>query len=173
MAGISNRVVAEKRQKLMDYIRQQADESGYAIVTTHQVQRDCGLDSETLSRYLDHFSTAGAIEYAREGYGKYLVRIESPNTEPSENAIEVQITPVKKLRVCPKCKTQAPDQTAQFCYKCGASLLSEKELLRKEFHNALGYICRIIKSSVDVNKIMSVMTKVDKFAFAEEGEDDA
>lgn len=173
MAGIPNYVVAEKRQKLMDYIKQHTDESGYAIVTTHQVQLYCGLDSMTLIRYLDYFSNAGVVDYTREGYGKYLVHMESTDAEPSKETVKVQIAPVKKLRICPKCKTQAPDQTALFCFKCGTSLLSEKEQLRREFNNTLGYICRIVKNPTDVNKIMTVMTKVDKFAFAEEGEDDA
>lgn len=170
MAGIPNHVIAENRQKLMDYIKSHADESGYVVVTTQQVLLCCGQNPLTLSRHLEHFSKIGAIEYAKEGRGQYLVRLVLE--KPSEDVVKVQIASAKKLRICPKCRTQAPDQTAQFCFKCGTSLLSEKEQLRKEFNNTLGYICRVVKNPNDVNKIMTVLTKVDKFAFAEEGEND-
>ena len=166
MAAISNKEVFAHRQMFIDYIKENMDDHGYLNLRCSLVASKIGLDSQTVRRYLEHFSKTGLLDYTHLQKGAWLVRYNG-NTQPaSENTVYI---PVKKpLRVCPKCKVEATNDGARFCWKCGSSLLSEKEQLKEEFHNTLSYICRVVNNTADTQKIMATMVKVDKFAFGEE-----
>ena len=166
MAGISNREVFEKRTSFIEYIKSRVEPDGYMALRASAVKLDLGLDSMCVKRYLTHFAETGVIEFMRERKGVYIVKYNG-NTQPaSDNFVYIPLG--NKLRKCPKCGELACNAESKFCWKCGSSLLSEKEILKAEFNNTLGYICRLINNPSDVNKIMATMTKVQKFAFGDE-----
>lgn len=166
MAGISNREVFEKRTSFVEYIKSRVDPDGYMTLRTSAVATDLGLDSMCVQRYLKYFAGSGKVEFEREQKGVYIVKYNG-NTQPASDAL-VYVPLGKDFRKCPKCGAEACNTESRFCWKCGSSLLSEKELLKAEFNNILGYICRVVTNSKDVNKIMATMTKVQKFAFGDE-----
>lgn len=166
MSAISNQEVFNRRQAFMSYITENMDEAGYLNLRCSLVCPKLGVDSQTVRRYLEHFSNTGRIEYTHLQKGAWLVHYNGKVQQSSENAVYIPIA--KPRRICPKCKVEAANEGAKFCWKCGASLLSEKERLRDEFRNALGSLHRFIDNAKDREKIMDVMARVDKFAFGEE-----
>lgn len=165
MAGKGNREVFERRQSFMTYITENMDEQGYLFVRTSDVEQKLGLDPQTVHRYLEHFCKEGRLEYSHEQKGVWLVNYRSHQQVP-QNSVYVPIA--KPRRICPKCKVEAPNDGARFCWKCGSSLLSEKEQVKEEYLNILGFICRVVKNPMDAKKIMEVLSKVEKIAFGEE-----
>lgn len=166
MAGRFNYEVYNRRKAFMDYIIENIDDAEYLNLRCSLVCPRLGIDTQTVRRYLEHFAKEGLLEYTHLQKGVWLVHYNGKMQQSSENAVYI---PVKKpLRVCPKCKVEATNEGAKFCWKCGASLLSEKERLRDEFRNTLGSLHRFIDNAKDREKIMDVMTRVDKFAFGEE-----
>lgn len=165
MSAISSKEVFAHRQSFIDYIKENMDDKGYLELRCSIVVSKLKLDSQTVRRYLEHFNKSGLLDYTHLQKGAWLVRYNG-NTQPaSENAVYI---PVKKsLRVCPKCKVEAANDGAKFCWKCGTSLLSEKERLREEFQLAIGNLHRFIDNAKDREKIMDVMIRVEKFAFGE------
>lgn len=166
MAAISNQEVFNRRQAFIDYITENMDEAGYLNLRCSLVCPKLGIDSQTVRRYLEHFSNTGRIEYTKLQKGAWLVHYNGKTQPASENSVYI---PIKKpLRICPKCKVEAANEGAKFCWKCGSSLLSEKEQVKEEYHNILGFICRVVKNPMDTKKIMEVLSKVEKIAFGEE-----
>ena len=166
MAGRFNYEVHNRRKAFMDYIINNIDDADYLSLRCSLVRSKLGLDSQTVRRYLEYFSDKGLLEYTHLQKGVWLVHYNG-NTQPaSDNLVYVPVS--KPRRVCPKCKVEATNDGAKFCWKCGASLLSEKERLKEEFRSALGSLHRFIDNTKDREKIMDVMIRVDKFAFGEE-----
>jgi hypothetical protein len=165
MAGISNREVFEKRTSFVEYIKSRVDPDGYMTLRTSAVAADLGLDSMCVQRYLKHFAGSGRVEFEREQKGVYIVKYNG-NTQPaSDNLVYV---PLSEFRKCPKCGAEACNTKSRFCWRCGSSLLSEKEQVKEEYHNILGFICRVVKNPMDIKKIMEVLSKVEKIAFGDE-----
>ena len=166
MAAISNQEVFNRRQAFMSYITENMDEKGYLNLRVAAVCLKLGLDNQTVHRYLEHFSKEGRLEYTRIQKGVYLVNYHGGPKQIPENTIYVPIA--KPRRICPKCKVEATNDGARFCWKCGSSLLSEKEQVKEEYHSILGFICRVVKNPMDTKKIMEVLSKVEKIAFGDE-----
>ena len=165
MSAISNQEVFNRRQAFMSYITENMDEKGYLNLRVAAVCLKLGFDNQTVCRYLEHFSKEGRLEYTRIQKGVYLVNYHGGQKQIPENTVYISVK--KSLRVCPKCKVEAANDGAKFCWKCGTSLLSEKERLREEFQLAIGNLHRFIDNTKDREKIMDVMIRVEKFAFGE------
>ena len=166
MSAISKQEVFERRQSFIDYIKENMDDKGYLNLRCSLVCQKLGIDSQTVHRYLEHFSNGGCLEFTHLQKGSWLVHYNGNTRPASENSIYIPIA--KPRRICPKCKVEAANDGARFCWKCGSSLLSEKEQVKEEYHNILGFICRVVKNPMDTKKIMEVLSKVEKIAFGEE-----
>lgn len=83
------------------------------------------------------------------------------------NPIVIQVKDERPLRKCNKCGTFGPNPNARFCWKCGASLLSDRELLKEAFDRVFPKIAKLSTDSAEMNEIMTVIGKVGKMAFEE------
>lgn len=145
---------------LMDYLREQADgRHNWFGFSATAYALDRGENHVTIMTDLRKFEQEGKIEVeARQGSGT-LIRF--PETKEPE--VEVKLP----VRVCTKCGKEAPDPEARFCWKCGASLLSDRELLKEAFDRVFPKIAKLSTDSVEMNEIMTVIGKVGKMAFEE------
>lgn len=145
---------------LMDYLREQADgRHNWFGFSATAYALDRGENHVTIMTDLRKFEQEGKIEVeARQGSGT-LIRF----PEIKEPEVEVKLP----VRVCAKCGTEAPDPEARFCWKCGASLLSDRELLKEAFDRVFPKIAKLSTDSAEMNEIMTVIGKVGKMAFEE------
>lgn len=117
---------------------------------------DRGVSRETIQQSVKRLASDGKLEYeGKPGWG-YMVHLTEIPEEPEEKL---------PLRTCAKCGTEAPDPEARFCWKCGASLLSDRELLKEAFDRVFPKIAKLSTDSVEMNEIMTVIGKVGKMAF--------
>lgn len=74
MAAISNEKVFERRQSFINYIKENMDDKGYLNLRCSLAYQKLGIDSQTVHRYLEHFSQTGLLDYAHLQKGVWLVR---------------------------------------------------------------------------------------------------
>lgn len=146
---------------LMDFLREQADgqhcwfgfsANGYAL--------DRGECNGTIRNDIMKLRDEGKIEFKSSKGSGFLIRI----PEAEDLTAEVKLP----VRVCAKCGTDAPDPNARFCWKCGASLLSDRELLKEAFDRVFPKIAKLTTDSAEGNEIMTVIGNVAKMAFEKE-----
>lgn len=164
---VENATVA--KQILLEHLREYGNE--WFPFNASNFAKDMGVHPTTVQRHIHLLISDGLIE-VRHPHGKrggYEIRCLNDgerHTEDSERHVKVQVT--APVRVCRYCKTEAANEKARFCWKCGKTLLTEKELLKEEFNMTLGRICRFINDSAECNRIMETLDKVGKIAFTEE-----
>lgn len=143
-----------ERSILLEHLKKHGD--GWFAFNASHYASDFGADPSTIQKYLKQFVDSNIIEVESNlgRGGGYKIRF----TEQKE----------AKLRKCRKCGTMAANENARFCWKCGETLLSEKELLKEEFNMTLGRICRFINDSRELQRITDTLDKVGKLAFKEE-----
>lgn len=159
------------RSIVLSFIKENVDEDGYLKMSASALSLDRGIPAWSIRTALKNLADDGKVEVAEtndvtDANGRnnrgMLVHLVS-NTQPLVVPVKVE-TPVRK---CGKCGTDAPAVGARFCWKCGASLLSEKELLKEAFDRVFPKIARALTDS-DANEIMTVIGKVGQLAFKEE-----
>ena len=145
------------RSILLEHLKQKGD--GWFAFNASHYASDFGADPSTIQKYLRALQDDHIIELkSNTGRGGgYKIRMS--NGEPAEEP---------KLRTCRRCGTMAANENARFCWKCGETLLTEKELLKEEFNMTLGRICRFINDSRELQRITDTLDKVGKLAFKEE-----
>lgn len=159
----------QNRKNLLNYIKGNMDRDGYLVFKCREYAKEHGIQQQNVVRMVKYFEDQNLIEYEsmrRDGYLIHYLDIDEPSKK-SSNEVEVKVSELPH-RKCPKCGFEAPNHYAKFCWSCGASLLSEKEVLRDEFRLAIGKIYRLSTDSKAVNEIMQTMIKVEKFIFSEE-----
>jgi len=159
------------RNIVLSYIRENVDEDGYTKMNISSVSMDRGISYSSVKNALKSLAVDGKIEYTNtddviDQSGRvnrgFLVHLIG-NVQPLIVPVKVE-TPVRK---CEKCGTDAPAVGARFCWKCGASLLTEKELLKEAFDRVFPKIAKLGTDSTEMNEIMTVIGKVANMAFKE------
>ena len=159
------------RSIVLSYIKENVDDDGYLKMSATALSLDRGISAVGIKTALKNLADDGKVEYTatndvpdqngRNNRG-FLIHLVS-NVKPLIVPVKVE-TPMRK---CPKCGTEAPAVGARFCWKCGASLLSDRELLKEAFDRVFPKIARLSTDSAEMNEIMTVIGKVGKLAFEE------
>lgn len=159
------------RNIVLSYIRENVDEDGYTKMNISSVSMDRGISYSSVKNALKSLAVDGKIEYtntddvidqngrANRGFLVHLIG----NVQPLIVPVKVEAT----VRKCEKCGTDAPAVGARFCWKCGASLLTEKELLKEAYDRVLPKIAKLGTDSTEMNEIMTIIGKVANMAFKE------
>lgn len=159
------------RNIVLSYIRENVDEDGYTKMNISSVSMDRGISYSSVKNALKSLAVDGKIEYTNtddviDQSGRvnrgFLVHLIG-NVQPLIVPVKVE-APVRK---CEKCGTDAPAVGARFCWKCGASLLTEKELLKEAYDRVLPKIAKLGTDSTEMNEIMTIIGKVANMAFKE------
>lgn len=146
-----------RRGILMDHLRQEANgKHNWFAFSANSYALDRGECRVTIANDMRKLAEDGKVELNVQNGSRFFVRIPEPKEAPVETI---------PLRVCAKCGTEAPDPEARFCWKCGASLLSDRELLKEAFDRVFPKIAKLSTDSVEMNEIMTVIGKVGKIAF--------
>lgn len=143
---------------LLQYLRSTADPDGYVTFNGSTFALDHGISPSTSSKLLRKLEKDGRLEYTREGKFGSLVHLIPPEADPQK----------PEPRKCPKCGESAHDDHARFCYRCGTSLLSEREQIKEQIGKLLPRIFREIDSSALVSELSSVMSRLMDIAFKED-----
>lgn len=162
MAGrLSNEEGKRIRSIVLQYLKDNSDCDGYSKISCQAFALDRGIPYYTVRAAIEKLSDEGKIEYARTGNGFIVRMIDIPNP------LVIQVKDERPLRKCDKCGTFGPNPNARFCWKCGASLLSDRELLKEAFDRVFPKIAKLSTDSAEMNEIMTVIGKVGKMAFEE------
>lgn len=155
------------RHAVWDYLKKNADEEGYLVFNSASFALDRGVDSTTIQRCVRKIAEDGKIEYTRapaDGVhtnSGLLIRLLQNERKPEEQAT------ISALRKCPKCGELAHDIRSRFCYRCGTSLLTEKELLKERCNNFLPRLFRAIPDASVGNEATELIHKLMEIAFKE------
>ena len=160
------------RSIVLSFIKENVDEDGYLKMSASALSLDRGIPTWSIRTALKNLADDGKVEVAEtndvtdsngrnnRGMLVHLVR----DTQPLVVPVKVE-APVRK---CSKCGTDAPAVGARFCWKCGASLLSDRELLKEAFDRVFPKIAKLTTDSAEGNEIMTVIGNVAKMAFEKE-----
>ena len=154
------------RHAVWEYLKTNADDEGYLIFNGASFALDRGVDSATIQRCVRKLAEDGKIEYTRapaDGVhtnNGSLIRLLRNERKPESQ--------VSVLRKCPKCGELAHDIRSRFCYRCGTSLLTEKELLKERCNNFLPRLFRAIPDASVGNEATELIHKLMEIAFKEE-----
>ena len=148
---------ARRQSVLMDYLRQEAhDGHDWFGFSANAYALDRGECHGTIRTDIMKLADEGKIEFTSKPGSGFFIRIPEPK-EPEPQPVIV--------RKCAKCGSDAPNPEARFCWKCGASLLSDRELLKEAFDRVFPKIAKLSTDSAEMNEIMTVIGKVGKLAF--------
>ena len=158
------------REDLMAYFKDNADENGYLDFNASAFARDYGIDSSTIHRIMKTFGQKKMIEYVRNGYGTIVKVCDGyMKKKPVEIAPIKPVDPVKapKLRVCRKCGSVAHNDESRFCWLCGDSLFTAKELLKERCERHIPKMARAINDQSICNESLYLFGELMRFAFDE------
>ena len=170
------RGIGAKNQRLEDanllrIFREKAGQADTVTIRKNEIMLEYGLSYKSITGGMERLKEKGYIDFSRNNGGckgsSFTVTLnrEEPTEEPT--ATEETVAPEPGRR-CVFCGTIAPNKDARWCWKCGKSLLSEKELLKEAFETAVVKIARAMTDSHDSNDVMQTLGKVKKMAFEEE-----
>lgn len=152
------------RRAVWEYLKQNADEDGYLLFNCTNFALDRGCHSTTIQRAVHLLSEQGKVEC-----------VQSTDLETGKRGLLVHLVGDKpkeiigsNLRKCPKCGELAHDTRSRFCYRCGTSLLTEKELLKERCNNFLPRLFRSISDATVGNEATELIHKLMEIAFKEE-----
>ena len=156
---------------VLAFIKENADEDGYMKMSASSLSLDRGIPTWSIRTALKNLADNGKVEIAEtndvtDSSGRnnrgFLVRLIT--SQPMVIPVKEE-TPVRK---CSVCGTEAPALGARYCWKCGASLLSDRELLKEAFDRVFPKIAKLSTDSAEMNEIMTVIGKVASIAFDKE-----
>lgn len=169
MARTSNHSAEDTN--LLRILKEKADQYGEAEVKMTEIGLEYGISNRAVRQSMGRLKEKGYLdfEYVNNGRAGHYFRvwiIDQNKVEPKTLDEIMEEEPVK-MRVCKHCGSKAFNEDARFCWKCGASLLSDKELLKEAFDRVFPKIAKLSTDSVEMNEIMTVIGKVGKMAFEE------
>lgn len=149
------------RNIVLQFIKDTADVDGYTKVNCQALALDRGIPSSSVRLAVDKLSEEGKVEFARTSNGLLVRLVDIPNP------LVVSVKEERPIRKSEKCGAVGANADARFCWKCGASLLTEKELLKEAYDRVLPKIAKLGTDSTEMNEIMTVIGKVANIAFKE------
>ena len=158
-----NQETEATRRAVWEYLKQNADDDGYIEFNSSAFALDRGCDPVTIQRVVHWLSDQGKVECTK-----------SVNTNTGRNCLLVHIVEDRLkeigniLRKCPKCGELAHDTRSRFCYRCGTSLLTEKEILKERCNNFLPRLFRNIADTATGNEAAELFHKLMELAFKED-----
>lgn len=158
------------RSLVLSFIKENVDEDGYLKMSASALSLDRGIPAWSIRTALKNLADEGRVEFTEtndvtdsNGRNNRGLIVRLVTTTP-------MVVPVKEerpIRVCEKCGAVGANADARFCWKCGASLLTEKELLKEAYDRVLPKIAKLGTDSTEMNEIMTVIGKVANMAFKE------
>lgn len=164
--GYTDETTEAVRRSVWEHLKASADDEGYLVFSSARFALDRGVSSSTVQRCIRKLAEDKKIEYTRapaDGVSKNagsLIRILQADKNPEAKA--------GALRKCPKCGETAHDIRSRFCYRCGTSLLTEKELLKERCGRFLPTLFRSITDQATANEAAELFHKLIELAFKEE-----
>lgn len=151
-----HRINGNMEQILLQHLRGLADNDGYVTFSARAFAIDRGVSYTTIQNVINRLYGQGKLEYTnmgKKGTLVHLLKSEQPNVD---------------LRKCPKCGETAHDANSRFCYRCGASLLTEKEQLKYRLDRLLPRLYREIKDPTVANESMELIGTLKNIVFEED-----
>ena len=167
---------------LLRILKEKADQYGELKVRKQDIMLEYGLSYRSVTESMNRLKEKGYIDFERNNMGRsgsdfsvwlgdsrkqHEAQEQAQSEQKSGEKAEAPVIPMLG-RTCKHCMTVAPYAEAEFCWKCGASLLTEKELLRREYQDMIQKASREFSDARLCNQFMATMGRVAKLAFEEE-----
>ena len=167
---------------LLRILKEKADQYGELTVRKQDIMLEYGLSYQSVTESMNRLKEKWYIDFKRNNNGQkgsdFSIWLgesrkrdepqEQDKQEPPTSETPSTMSVPMRGRTCKRCLTVAPYAEAEFCWKCGASLLTEKELLRREYQDMIQKASREFSDARFCNQFMATMGRVAKLAFEEE-----
>lgn len=148
---------------LLRIIKEKADQYGEAVIKKGDIMLEYGLSYGGITNSMERLREKGYITFERVNLGKdgggFNITIIDQNKieEPEEDV---------KMRMCRKCGTYALNAEARFCWKCGATLMTDYELLNERLNALMPKVARELVTPDLANDLFEVIAELRKLVEA-------
>ena len=154
---------------LLRILKEKADQFGEAEVKKQDIALEYGISNAAITKSMERLKEKSYIdfEFTNRGRAGSYYRVWLVDQNKVEVKDEEPVIEEPKLRVCKCCGSKALNESARFCWNCGATLLTEQEQLSEQLNALMPKVARSITDAAVSNELFQIIAKLRKLAFGE------
>ena len=176
MACISNEARRAADKVMLTTLRARAGADGSLQIHKGELMQATGMSYSSVNTSMERLKNRGLIEVEPlsenrlDGLFICVDMGEAVKQEAAKVVVPI-VTAPKRLRVCPKCGTEASNEQAGFCWRCGSTLKTDDEILREKFQGIVSKLPHMYGSAKadELDSDMKVLWAIYKKAFKNGG----
>ena len=148
---------------LLRILKEKADQYGVVKLSKQEIALEYGISYLAITGSMERLSEKGYITYEKDFHGRnggwYIIRLIDQN-KVADDPVEEEEQTESRMRVCRHCGSMATSAKAKFCWNCGASLLTETELLEERITALTPRLMMEIKTPSIANEVGDIFSKI-------------